>query len=272
MERLKSSLRKFYGRYGDLIKHYEVSLFQMLHDILGHDHIQWHPQLIRDYTNLRTYYRTGLYYRFWPYYQILGFLRTLQRVRLANRGRLLLQIPGPVPFGTCICSNFETILSLTCHVYGPFEFRISLGTSILPSVLLLFRAVLYNGSIQAKCSINIIQIIMQVLFTLNVCGNKKQRNLNMDLFPFIFFFTKIQSLHKICFVLRVYTLITHFYKMFSHNAINLLQSCIEYIMLIYCQISEVIRVEEEQQLCCLIVIKDISRITTFSRIDHNHVR
>ena len=42
MERLKSSLRKFYGRYGDLIKQYEVSLSQMLHDILGHDHIQWH--------------------------------------------------------------------------------------------------------------------------------------------------------------------------------------------------------------------------------------
>ena len=33
-ERLKSSLRKFYGRYGDLIKHYEVSLSQMLNDIL----------------------------------------------------------------------------------------------------------------------------------------------------------------------------------------------------------------------------------------------
>ena len=40
MERLKSSLRKFYGQYGDLIKYYEVSLSQMLHDILGHDHIQ----------------------------------------------------------------------------------------------------------------------------------------------------------------------------------------------------------------------------------------
>ena len=39
-ERLKSSLRNFYGRYGDLIKHYEVSLSQMLHDILGHDHLQ----------------------------------------------------------------------------------------------------------------------------------------------------------------------------------------------------------------------------------------
>ena len=44
---------------------------KMLHDILGHDHIQWHPKLIRYYTNLRTYYRTGLYYRFWPYYRIL---------------------------------------------------------------------------------------------------------------------------------------------------------------------------------------------------------
>ena len=59
-----------------------------------------------------------------------GFNRTLQRVRLANRGRLLLRTPGPVPFGTCICSNVETILSWACHVYGPFEFRTSLATSI----------------------------------------------------------------------------------------------------------------------------------------------
>ena len=60
-----------------------------------------------------------------------GFHRTLQRVRLANRGRLLLRTPGPVPLGNCICSNVETILSWTCHVYGPFESRTSLGTSIL---------------------------------------------------------------------------------------------------------------------------------------------
>ena len=60
-----------------------------------------------------------------------GFHRTLQRVRLANRGRLFLRTPGTVPFGTCICSNVETILSWTCHLYGPFEFRTSLGTSIL---------------------------------------------------------------------------------------------------------------------------------------------
>ena len=36
-ERLRSSLRKFYGRYGDLIKQNEVQLSQMLHDILDDD-------------------------------------------------------------------------------------------------------------------------------------------------------------------------------------------------------------------------------------------
>ena len=49
-ERLKSSLRKFYGRYGDLTKQYEVPLSRMLHDILDDDHIQWHPPLIGHYT------------------------------------------------------------------------------------------------------------------------------------------------------------------------------------------------------------------------------
>ena len=50
-ERLKSSLRKFYGRYGDLTKQYEVPLSRMLHDILDDDHIQWHPPLIGHCTN-----------------------------------------------------------------------------------------------------------------------------------------------------------------------------------------------------------------------------
>ena len=123
MESLKSSLRKFYGRYGDLIKHYEVSLSQKLHDILGHDNIQWHPQLIRHYTNLRTYNQTWLYYWFLTLLPNFGgFHRTLQRVRLANRGRLPLRTPVPVPFWTCIWSNVETILSWTCHVYGLFGF------------------------------------------------------------------------------------------------------------------------------------------------------
>ena len=49
--------------------------------------------------------------KLYKYYNFGGFHRTLQRVRLANRGRLLLRTPGPVPFWTCICSNVETILS-----------------------------------------------------------------------------------------------------------------------------------------------------------------
>ena len=105
-----------------------------LHDILGHDHIQRHPLFIRYFTKSCPCYWTGPYYRFRRYCLIpWGFHRTLilQRVRLANRGRLLLRPPGPVPFGTCICSNVETIHSLTCNVYGPFECRTCLGTSIL---------------------------------------------------------------------------------------------------------------------------------------------
>ena len=131
MERLKSSLSKFYCRYGDLIKNYEVSLSQMLHGILGHDILTMTPsidQTLHQFANLLPN---------WTLLPILTFLpnfgcfhRTLQRVRHAKRGRLLLRTPGPVPFGTCICSIVETILSWTCHVYGPFEFRTSLGTSI----------------------------------------------------------------------------------------------------------------------------------------------
>ena len=64
-ERLKSSLRKWYVRYGDIIKHYKVPLSQMLYDILRHYHIQWHPSLIRHVTNSWYCFRTGLYYRFY---------------------------------------------------------------------------------------------------------------------------------------------------------------------------------------------------------------
>ena len=42
MERSKSSFRKFYGRYGDLIQQYEVSLSRMLNDTLTLNQ-QWLP-------------------------------------------------------------------------------------------------------------------------------------------------------------------------------------------------------------------------------------
>ena len=43
VERLKSSFKKFYGRYGDIIQHYEVSLSRMKNDILTLDQLQWLP-------------------------------------------------------------------------------------------------------------------------------------------------------------------------------------------------------------------------------------
>ena len=86
-----------------------------------------------------------------------GFHGTLQRVRLANRGRLLLRTPGPVPFGTCICSNVETILSWTCHVYGPFKFRTSLGTSIF-LISILDEELFSESAIECTIS-NFVKII-----------------------------------------------------------------------------------------------------------------
>ena len=96
-ERLKSSLRMFYGRYGDLIKQYEVSLSQMLNDILWPDHIQGQPP-----TDQNLYWNRP-FTEFW-----VVSIEHLRRVWHAGRGRLLLRTPGPVPFGICKCSIVET--------------------------------------------------------------------------------------------------------------------------------------------------------------------
>ena len=94
---LKSSLRKFYGRYGDLIKQYEVSLSQMLNDILWPDHIQWQP------STDQTLYRTRPLTEFW-----VVSIEHLRRVWHADRGRLLLRTPGPVPLGLAYVLLVET--------------------------------------------------------------------------------------------------------------------------------------------------------------------
>ena len=96
-ERLKSSLRKVYGRYGDLIKQYEVSLSQMLNDILWPDHIQWQPPTDQ------TLYRTRPFIEFW-----VVSIEHLRRVWHADRGRLLLRTPGPVPLGLAYVLLVET--------------------------------------------------------------------------------------------------------------------------------------------------------------------
>ena len=65
-ERLKSSFRKFYGRYGDLIQQYEVSLSRMLNDILILDQ-QWLPNQ-SDFPPI-----SWPWYRTWPLPIMSGF-------------------------------------------------------------------------------------------------------------------------------------------------------------------------------------------------------
>ena len=89
-ERLKSSLRKFNGRYGDLVKQYDVSILQMLNDIMWPNHIQWQPPTDQ------TLYRTRPFTEFGEV-----SIEHLRRVWHADRGRLLLRTPCPVPYGIC---------------------------------------------------------------------------------------------------------------------------------------------------------------------------
>ena len=85
------------GISSNIIKSPSPRCYMTLWDMIIY--IQWHPPLIRHFTKSWPCYRTGPYYRFWRYYLIPGgFHRTLQRVQLANRWRLLLRTPGPVPF------------------------------------------------------------------------------------------------------------------------------------------------------------------------------
>ena len=65
-KRLKSSFRKFYGRYGDFIQQYEVSLSQMLNEILILDQ-QWLPNQ-SDFPPI-----SWPWYRVWPLPIMSGF-------------------------------------------------------------------------------------------------------------------------------------------------------------------------------------------------------
>ena len=81
----------------DLIKQYEVSLTQMLNDILWPDRIQWQPPTDQ------TLYRTRPFTEFW-----VVSIEHLRRVWHADRGRLLLRTPGSVPLGLAYVLLVET--------------------------------------------------------------------------------------------------------------------------------------------------------------------
>ena len=107
-------------------------LSRMLHDILSldDDYLQWHPPLIRHYTNFWPYYWSGPYYQIWLFTELWGVsIDHLQRVRHANRGRLLLWTPGSVQFWDL--QVFLWPISPELVLFPDFEFRSSFGTSVL---------------------------------------------------------------------------------------------------------------------------------------------
>ena len=122
-ERLKSSLRKFYGRYGDLIKQYEVPISRMLHDILDDDHLQWHPLLIRHYTNFDPITDLDIIteFDFLPNYVRFPFNICngcgMPTEDAYSSGHLVLSHSG-----TCKWSYVDTNLSWTCLVSGLSSF------------------------------------------------------------------------------------------------------------------------------------------------------
>ena len=86
----------------------------MLNDILRPDHIQWQPPTDQ------TLYRTRPFTEFW-----VVSIEHLRRVWHADRGRLLLRTPGPVPLGLAYALLVETNPSFSEPDYA---LRISLGT------------------------------------------------------------------------------------------------------------------------------------------------
>ena len=84
----------------------------MLYEILEHDHIHWHPQLISNYTNLDLVTESEMT-TLALFQNPKGFSRKFTTGTASHRR---CYSSGSVPFRTCMCSNVETILSWTCHV------------------------------------------------------------------------------------------------------------------------------------------------------------
>ena len=112
VECLKSSFRKFYGRYGDLIQQYEISLSRMLNDILTIDQ-QWLPNQ-SDFPPI-----SWPWYRLWPSPDNEWFPWSICNgggIPAGNTypsGHLVLS----PHFGTCLCSNCWDQIPRTCHVF-----------------------------------------------------------------------------------------------------------------------------------------------------------
>ena len=117
VKRLKSSFRKFYGRYGDLIQQYEPSLSQMLDDILTLDQLQWLPNRSDFPPISRPWYRAWPWPNYewfpsWPWIICNGY-----GMRAGNAYPFGHLVPSFL-LGTCLCSNCWDQFSRTCSVFS----------------------------------------------------------------------------------------------------------------------------------------------------------
>ena len=122
-ERLKSSFRKFYGRYGDLIQQYEVSLSRMLNDILILDQ-QWLPNQ-SDFPPI-----SWPLYRAWPSPIMTGFNGAFATGVSCQQGTLTLPghlVPSPIVELACAPIVETRFLELAMSLLD-FSPRIPLGT------------------------------------------------------------------------------------------------------------------------------------------------
>ena len=109
-ECLKSSFRKFYGQYGDLIEQYAVSLSRMLND-------PWPVTVTVQTIGLSTNVMTT-----WPSLTFnelrVVFIEHLQQVWHGSRERLTFRTLVSFPFlWTCLFSNYWDQFSPTCRVF-----------------------------------------------------------------------------------------------------------------------------------------------------------
>ena len=110
-ERLKSSFRKFYGRFGDLIQQYDVSLSRMLNDILILDQ-QWLPNQ-SDFPQI-----SWPLYLAWPSPIMSGFHGAFETGVACQQGTLTIPDTMFRPYcGACFCSNCWDQIPRTCHVF-----------------------------------------------------------------------------------------------------------------------------------------------------------
>ena len=93
--------------------------------------IEWHPPLMRHYTNFWPFTDLDLITKFDFLPKYVVSIEALQRLRHANRGCLLLRTPGLVPLWDLhvfLCRD-QSLLNLSCFLN--FEFRASLCTFVL---------------------------------------------------------------------------------------------------------------------------------------------